>query len=85
MSRQFTIQLHQDAAAYIDRAMQVADKNGVHLAGDYNRGKFSGNGLVGHYSVINQVMTVTILRKPILAPWSIVERKLYEFFTARAA
>ncbi|NJD05457.1 MAG: hypothetical protein FIA97_03035 [Methylococcaceae bacterium] len=82
MSRKIEFALNEDPQLVIKRARQAAEKNGVHLVGDASAGKFTGHGLDGQYAIASGTIAITIRRKPMLVPWSMIESRLQEFFSA---
>ena len=60
----------------ITKAKQAAEKNGLRFTGDTKKGLINGYGIEAHYFLQEDVLTVKILRKPLLLPWSMLEQKL---------
>ena len=60
----------------ISKTRQVAEKNGLRFTGDSANGLIKGRGIEAHYQVKEDVLTVSILRKPLLLSWRIVEQKI---------
>ena len=60
----------------ISKTRQVAEKNGLRFTGDSENGLIKGRGIEAHYQVKEDVLTVNILRKPLLLSWRIVEQKI---------
>ena len=80
MSKSFDIPLTGDAAALVAKAEQVAREAGAEFSGDARAGRFAASGVEGEYTVQSDTITVTITKKPIIAPWSLVEEKVRSFF-----
>jgi hypothetical protein len=80
MSRKIEFTLKEEPQHAIKRARLIAEKNGVHMIGDTATGKFAGHGLDGIYEVAGSTIAITIRRKPMLIPWSMIEHRLQEFF-----
>ena len=67
----------------LERAQTEAQKFGVIFAGNEYYGRFTNNRNVdGNYQVSGNRVVVTVVRKPMLAPWSVVEQQIREFFSA---
>ncbi len=80
MTKKFSVQLTHDAHEVVAKFKNVAAKNGVHLSGDHRLGQFSGKGIEGQYDIHGDVLTLTILKKPLLIGWPMIEAKLRDFF-----
>lgn len=80
MSRSFSIKIQEDPGALVARAEKLARKAGAEFKGDAHSGSFAGSGVEGQYAVEEDIITVTITRKPMIAPWSLVENKVKGFF-----
>jgi hypothetical protein len=48
----------------------------LRLTGDTEKGLIKGLGIEAHYLLQEDLLTVKILRKPLLLPWSMLEQKL---------
>jgi uncharacterized protein (DUF697 family) len=80
MSRVIEVPFSGDANAVIAKARASAEKHGAVFEGDHVTGKFSGNGISGHYQFTETVVVVTIESKPDFAPWPFVEMAIRKFF-----
>lgn len=80
MSRVIEVSFTGDPAAVVTKAKTVAQRHGAEFSGDHYAGKFSGNGIEGHYRFAGQVVVVTIESKPDHAPWPMVEAAIRGFF-----
>ena len=80
MSRSFRIKIQEDPDVLVARAEKVARQAGAEFKGDAHSGSFAGSGVEGQYAVEEDSITVTITRKPMIAPWSLVEDKVKGFF-----
>ncbi len=81
MSKQIIVKLNRDARELVARFKVAAEKNGIHMAGDHQRGKFIGMGIEGRYEIEGDMLAIHILKKPMLISWSIIEAKVREFFS----
>ena len=80
MSKSFSMPLKDDPAALVERARKLAEDTGAEFGGDATSGHFAAKGVEGEYVVEGDSITVTVTRKPMVAPWSLVESKVKEFF-----
>jgi len=80
MGRSFQVPLKGDADALASRAEELARQAGAEFTGDGKAGRFAGGGVEGQYEVEGESITVTISKKPLVAPWSLVEEKVRSFF-----
>ena len=80
MTKKFSIQLNRDPLEVFANFKAAAEKNGVGLSGDHRLGQFKGKGIEGRYDIIGDVLNITIVKKPMLLGWAIVESKVREFF-----
>ena len=78
--KNFSFKLTRDPHEVFEKFKATAAKNGVALKGDYQLGQFSGKGITGSYELKVDVLTVTIVEKPFLFGWSMIEAKVREFF-----
>ncbi len=84
MSRVVHVSFVGDPNAVVDKARAAAQRHGAEFSGDRFAGKFSGNGIEGHYQIVDQTVVVTIEQKPDIAPWSMVETAIRGFFESPA-
>jgi hypothetical protein len=80
---QYQIKMSGDPAQKLRQAKVLAAERGVTFIGDGTKGKFSGRTLGGRlngfYQVEKGILTVTIIEKPMLATWNMIEIQLREF------
>ncbi len=81
MSKSFRMPLKEEPAVLVERARKLAEDSGADFSGDAASGHFGFKGVEGEYAVEGESITVTVTRKPIVAPWSLVETKVKEFFS----
>ncbi len=84
MSKVFTIHLTAPPEAVIAAAKIAAQKNGVAMEGDDTEGQFDGHGIKGSYAILDQILSVSITKKPLVMPWGMIEKTLTNFFTKGA-
>lgn len=80
MSRVIEVAFSGDPNAVVTKARAAAERHGAVFEGDHVAGKFSGNGIAGHYRFTENVVVVTIETKPDFAPWPLVETAIRGFF-----
>ena len=78
--KKFSINLARDPHEVFAKFKATAEKNGVSLKGDHQNGQFKGKGIEGSYSLNDDVLNITIEKKPMLFSWSLIEAKVREFF-----
>jgi hypothetical protein len=70
-----------DAESAVTKAKSAVASGGGRFSGDVSGGTFSGSGIEGGYRVISDTEAeVTILKKPVFLPESVVENKVRQFF-----
>lgn len=85
MSRVVEVSFTGDSQVVVDKAKAAALRHGAEFTGDRFAGRFSGNGIEGSYQIAAQVVTVTIEKKPEVAPWPMVEAAIRGFFESAPA
>ena len=80
MSRVIEVAFTGDPQAVVDKARSIAERHGAVFRGDRFAGTFSGNGIEGNFRFGENVVVVTIVQKPELAPWPMVETAIRGFF-----
>lgn len=80
MSKSFSVNFTGDATSLLERARKTATDNGAQVTGDTNKGAFSGRGVEGSYAVNGNTVNITVDKKPMIVPWSLVESQLKQFF-----
>lgn len=80
MPHSFQITLSQDPASVVERVRKLLTENGGQFSGNSSSGSFAGSGVKGAYHISGQIVNITITKKPLLAPMSLVESKIREYF-----
>ena len=80
MCRTFTVTIPPEDDDFLENTRRAAEGMGATLDGDEKSGTFAGRGVEGRYSVEGDQVTVTITKKPALAPWPIIEKIVKDFF-----
>ena len=81
MSRRIEIPLHEDGSQLLERVRETAWKYGAQVVGNGERGEFVGKGIHGAYAIDGGRLAITISKKPMLLPWSMIEKTVRNFFT----
>ena len=69
----------------LERAQTEAQRFGFIFVGNQYCGRFTNNhNLDGVYQVNGSRVLVTVVKKPMLAPWSVVDQHIQDFFSAAA-
>ena len=84
MSR-FTVASNGDLTATLERVEKTITGKGGSFSGDTTQGQFSGvtpvGNVKGKYTVnANKDIEITITDKPFIAPMSIIENKIRDYF-----
>ena len=84
MSR-FTVASNGDLTATLERVEKTITSKGGSFTGDTTQGQFSGvtpvGNVKGKYTVnANKDIEITITDKPFIAPMSIIENKIRDYF-----
>ena len=80
MSHTFKIPLNKPKAQLLQDAATLLPQNGFTFTPDDNGGRISGHGFEGSVRFTDTEMEVEITKKPMIAPWSLVESKIRGFF-----
>lgn len=70
-----------DLQAVFTKAKTDAEKNNISWVGDLNRGKGSGFGFEGDYSVDENFITVRVLKKPFLVSNARIEKEVKKYLS----
>ena len=80
MAHEFTINKPDNLSETLLRVSKIFKDNGETFQGDEKSGRFSGKGVAGSYVVGERGIKITIIKKPLIAPYSMVEGKIKEYF-----
>ncbi len=64
----------------LEKLYELAGKHDVEFQGDNHKGYAKGKGFHVHYVIDGNQCTLTVTKKPLLVPWSLVERSLKKLF-----
>lgn len=81
MAKTFAVKLPEDTLTALADAKAAAKQNGVDFIGDHLSGHFKGKGIEGCYEISENVLAVTVLKKPLILPWSLIEATVMEFLS----
>jgi hypothetical protein len=80
MSRSVTGPLPDTADVVIGKLRALAERHDVEFEGDVFKGYANGKGFHITYLIAGADVTVTVTKKPLLVPWSVVEKALDRLF-----
>lgn len=80
MTKKLSIKLTREPQEVFANLKTAASQNGVNLDGDHRLGHFSGKGIEGSYAISGDVLNITIMKKPMLIGWSLIESKVRQLF-----
>ena len=81
MSRSVTGKLPESAEVIVEKLQKLAVKHDIEFSGDVQRGRARGKGFHVEYQVDGANCTLTVTKKPLLVPWSLVESQLRKLFS----
>lgn len=79
MSKIFTYTIEEDPQQIINKARLIASERGIDVTGDHQQGSLSGQGLIADYLLQDSTLTITVRKKPLIVPWSVVEKLVARF------
>ncbi len=79
MSKIFEYELTKKPGDLLKQAQEMAEKNGASFTIKHNYGKFNWNGIKGSMRVNEGKIIITILDKPFIVPWGVVEETINNF------
>ena len=80
MAHSFNVTLSDEPASVLEKVRKLITESGGQFTGDSSSGSFAGSGVKGAYHISGRDVTITITKKPLLAPMSLVESKVREYF-----
>lgn len=80
MTRSVTGTLPEPAETVIYKLERAAVRYEVEFKGDVNNGYARGKGFHVEYTIVGELCTLTVTKKPMLVPWSVVEKALARIF-----
>lgn len=80
MTRSVTGPLPESAEIIVFKLEKLAIRYDVEFRGDIQRGYARGKGFHVDYVIIGELCTLTVTKKPLLVPWSMVEKALSRVF-----
>lgn len=81
MAKSFEIAITSAPEEILAKVKKVAAEHGADFTGDATSGRFSGSGVEGEYRIEDGKAIVTVTSKPFIAPWSMVESTIRQFFS----
>ncbi|MCG8669228.1 MAG: hypothetical protein MI867_07415 [Pseudomonadales bacterium] len=80
MSRSITGELPIPVEEAIEKLHVLAEKFSVEFKGDKKKGFAKGRGFYITYEMNGKNCTLTVSKKPIFIPWSVIEKQLEKLF-----
>jgi hypothetical protein len=81
MAHTFTIPLNgRSPSELIAKAKNAAAQSGSDFTDDERNGSFNTNEVAGSYEITGGYALITMTKKPLIAPWNLVEARVREFF-----
>jgi len=80
MSKIFEYELSTKPNDLLKQAQYIAEKNGASFTIKHNCGNFNWKGIKGSMRVQESKIIITILDKPFIIPWGVVENTINDFF-----
>lgn len=81
MARIVTVQINHPPHQLFEQLQLLVQQNDLLLEGDPLNGRLWGKGLEATYMLEEQILSITILQKPWIVPWSVVEGLIEDFFS----
>lgn len=81
MSRSVTGHLPESAEVVVAKLKKMAIKHDIEFSGDTTKGYARGKGFHVEYVLVGTQCTLTVTKKPMLVPWSLVESQLHKLFS----
>ena len=75
-------ELTEDPQVIVEKLYKLANKHDIEFQGDHEKGFAKGKGFNVEYVVEGTMCTLTVTKKPMLIPWSLVERQLEKLFNS---
>ena len=75
MKKSIKVKIVDHPDELITKTKHAVEKHGLRLTGDAEKGLIKGFGIEAHY-LLEDILTVNILRKPLLLSWSKLEQKV---------
>jgi len=76
----FSIILKQDPDIVIAYIKKEIESNSGQFKGDCSSGTFSGKGIEGLYYVGDNIINITLVKKPFYIPVSLIEKEIRRYF-----
>ncbi len=79
MAKTFSYAITEDPQQLITKVKQIASEKGIDVSGDHQQGSLSGQGVNADYLLQDSILTITVQKKPLIVPWSMVEKMVTNF------
>jgi hypothetical protein len=82
MSKIFTVTTNEEPVELIEKIRRrFSNDSNISFNGNEDNGAFSGRGIFGKYHIKDDLITITIEKKPFYIPWIIIEEEIKKFFS----
>ncbi len=79
MAKTFTYTITEDPQQLISKVKLIASEKGINVTGDHQQGSLSGKGVDANYLLEDSTLTITVQKKPMIVPWTMVEKMVANF------
>lgn len=79
MAKTFSYTITEDPQQLITKVKQIASEKGIDVSGDHQQGSLSGKGVNADYKLEDSILTITVQKKPLIVPWTMVEKMVTNF------
>ena len=79
MAKTFSFTVTEDPQQLITKVKQIASTKGIDVSGDHQQGTLSGQGVNADYRLQDSILTITVQKKPLIVPWTMVEKMVAKF------
>ncbi|HFD11944.1 MAG TPA: hypothetical protein ENJ32_05705 [Crenotrichaceae bacterium] len=79
MAKSFTYTINENPQEILNKVRLIASEKGIDVSGDHQKGQLSGQGINADYVMQDSTLTITVQKKPMIVPWSMVEKMVAKF------
>lgn len=80
MSKTIQVKINRTPGELIVKARKAASENGVRFHGNEEHGHFAGHGIEGNYRIRDNLLSIHIVKKPFIMPWTLIESTVKGYF-----
>jgi hypothetical protein len=82
MNKVLEVKIDSAPKEILEKVKVEAGRNGLFFDGDETKGGFSGHGIEGNYEICDGILKLTVSKKPLIAPWSLIESKVRSYLSS---